>query len=238
MEKVEKPRWDLLEIVAVFIGIMMAGMLFAYYSEEVKYWLAASGIGDTTLALFTVAYIFQFIVTVLLVLLFTIVVNRARLSDLGVKHVSSKEYLRYGLMGGGLLLIFIIALGVIINLIHPDIQPQLFEDMLREVSSPGGLITLLIMGAVLAPISEELYYRGMIYPVFRGYVGPFWGAIISGIIFGLVHWDLWRAIPLAAGGVILCYIYEKSGSILVSALAHGVWNGVMALIVYFSLVSI
>ncbi len=238
MEKVEKPRWGFLEIVAVFIGIMMAGMLFAWYSEEVESWLAASGMGDTTLALFTVAYIFQFIVTVLLVLLFTIVVNRARLSDLGIKHVSSKEYLRYGLMGGGLLLIFIIALGVIINLIHPNIQPQLFEDMLREVSSPGGLIALLIMCAVLAPISEELYYRGMIYPVFRGYVGPFWGAIFSGVIFGLVHLDLWRAIPLAAGGAILCYIYEKSGSILVSALAHGVWNGIMALIVYFSIVNI
>ncbi len=238
MEQVEKPRWGLLEIVAVFIGIMGAGMLFARYSDAVKSWLATSGIANITLAFFTVAYIFQFIVTVLLVLLFTIVINRARLRDLGIKHVSSKEYLRYGLMGGGLLLIFIVALGMIINLLHPDIQPQLFEDMLRTVSSPGGFIILLIMGAILAPISEELYYRGMIYPVFRGYVGPFWGAIIAGSIFGLVHWDLWRAIPLAAGGVILCYIYEKSGSILVSALAHGVWNGVMALIVYFSLVSI
>ena len=91
MEKVEKPRWGLFEIVAVFIGIMMTGMLFAWYSEEVKSWLAASGIGDTTLAFFTVAYVFQFIVTVLLVLLFTIVVNRAR-SDLGIKHVSSKVF--------------------------------------------------------------------------------------------------------------------------------------------------
>lgn len=238
MEPVEKPRWGLLEIVAVYIGIMVAGMLFARYSESVKSCLAASGIADTTLALFTAAYVFQFIITILLVLLFTIVLNRARLRDLGVKHVGIREYIRYGLMGGVLLLIFIVALGIIINLLHPDINPQLFEEMLRTASGPGGLITLLIMGAVLAPISEELYYRGMIYPVFRGYVGPFWGAIIAGILFGLVHWDLWRTIPLAVGGVILCYIYEKSGSILVSALAHGVWNGIMALIVYFSIVNI
>ena len=94
MEQVEKPRWGLLEIVAVFIGIMGAGMLFARYSDAVKSWLATSGIANITLAFFTVAYIFQFIVTVLLVLLFTIVINRARLRDLGIKHVSSKEYLR------------------------------------------------------------------------------------------------------------------------------------------------
>ena len=69
MEQVEKPRWGFLEIVAVFIGIMGAGMFFARYSEVVESWLATSRIGDTTLALFTVAYVFQFIVTVLLVLL-------------------------------------------------------------------------------------------------------------------------------------------------------------------------
>jgi membrane protease YdiL (CAAX protease family) len=94
---------------------------------------------------------------------------------------------------------------------------------------------VLVVGAVLAPVSEELFYRGMIYPLFRKHLGPMWGSIISGIIFGLAHLDLWRAIPLALGGIVLCYIYEKSGSILVSILAHGVWNGVMSILIYLSL---
>lgn len=127
-------------------------------------------------------------------------------------------------------MVIIMGLGLIMNYFNPEIKPQPFEEMLREASSIS-FIFLLVIGAVLAPISEELYYRGMVYPVFRFYMGPLGGAIVAGLIFGLVHWDLWRAIPLAAGGAILCYIYEKSGSILVSAVAHGTWNGIMALIV-------
>lgn len=238
MEQTEKPRWGVLEIAAVYIGIIAAGLVFGRFSGGIKAWLAGAGTHDTALAFFTIAYVFQFVITVLLVLIFTLVLNRARLSDLGVRNARGRDYLRYGLLGGFLLMIFIISLGLIINLLHPDIKPQLFEDMLRSASSSGGFIVLLIMGSVLAPISEELYYRGMIYPVFKSYLGTFWGAILAGLLFGVVHWDLWRAIPLAAGGIILCYIYEKSGSILVSALAHGVWNGIMAFIVYFSIMNV
>ena len=237
MEQRERPRWGLLEIVAVYIGIIAAGLIFGRYSDGIKVWLAGTGVGDTTLAFFAIAYIFQFVVTILLVLLFTLVLNRARLSDLGVRNVSGKEYIYYGLLGGFLLMIFIISLGLIINLFNPDVKPQLFEDMLRSADNWGSFLILLIMGSVLAPISEELYYRGMIYPVFKSYLGTLGGAILAGLLFGAVHWDLWRAVPLAAGGIILCYIYEKSGSILVSALAHGVWNGIMALVVYLSIMN-
>lgn len=238
MEQTEKPRWGLLEIAAVYIGIIAAGLVFGRFSGGIKTWLAGTGTHDTALAFFTIAYVFQFIITVSLVLIFTLVLNRAQLSDLGVRNVKVRDYLRYGLLGGLLLMFFIISLGLIINLLHPEVKPQLFEEMLRSASNWGSFITLLIMGSVLAPLSEELYYRGMIYPVFKSYLGTFWGAIMAGLLFGIVHWDLWRAIPLAAGGVILCYIYEKSGSILVSALAHGVWNGVMAFIVYFSIMNV
>jgi len=59
--------------------------------------------------------------------------------------------------------------------------------------------------------------------------------ILAGLLFGLAHFDLGRIIPLSVGGAILCYIYERTGSILTSALAHGIWNGVMALVVFLSL---
>jgi len=76
----------------------------------------------------------------------------------------------------------------------------------------------------------------MMYPVFRRHLGIRWGATAAGAVFGLAHWDLWRTIPLAVGGALLCWIYEKTGSILVSAVAHGVWNGTLALIIYFTMV--
>lgn len=236
--EMNKPHWGLLEIAAVYIGIIAAGLIFGRYSSCIKAWLAGTGIKDPSLAFFTIAYIFQFMATVLLVLVFTLVLNRARLKDLGVRNVGWKYYIQYGILGGFILMMLIVGLGLIMNLIHPDVKPQLFEEMLRSAGNWRSFITLLIIGSVLAPLSEELYYRGMIYPVFKSHLGSFWGAILAGVLFGAVHWDLWRAIPLAAGGIVLCYIYEKSGSILASALAHGIWNGIMAFFVYFSIINV
>ena len=89
MRQMVKPRWGLLEIVAVYIGIITAGLLFGRYAGMVKTWLEGTGIEDKTLAFFTIGYMYQFIITILLVLLFTLVLNRARLSDLeiGRAHV-------------------------------------------------------------------------------------------------------------------------------------------------------
>ncbi|WP_061213554.1 CPBP family intramembrane glutamic endopeptidase [Syntrophomonas wolfei] len=231
-------KWNWLEPILVYLGILFSGLLFSFCSEEIAFLMLAIGMPQTEMAFFAVAYIFQFLVTVLLVLFLSVFVNNAGLNDLGLKNTSWSNYWRYGIMGGLLLMLLVLLLGLPINYLQPDIRPQVFEEMLRSVQGGSEFIILLLMGAVLAPVSEELFYRGMIYPVVRGYLGPLWGAIAAGLIFGLAHWDFWRTIPLAVGGAVLCYFYEKTGSILVTMLAHGVWNGVMAVIIYFSLINV
>ncbi len=232
------PKWGCLEPILVYLGVLSSGLLYGYFGEDIMLLMQAAGVVRTEVPLFTLAYIFQFLFTVLLVLFLCVFVNNASLSDLGLKNTSWDNYWRYGIVGGILLMLLVILLGLPVNYLQPEIEPQVFEEMLRSVQGGSEFITLLLMGAVLAPISEELFYRGMIYPVVRGYLGPFWGAIVAGLIFALAHWDIWRIIPLAVGGAVLCYFYEKTGSILVTMLSHGVWNGIMALIVYFSLFNV
>lgn len=233
-----KPAWGFPEIIFVYLGILLLGIVFSLLGEQMQALFFRLGIPNDILSLFTAGFVLQFISTVVLVLIFTMGINRASFKDIGIKSVSGKQYLKYGLGGGLLLILVIIILGLPINYLKPDIEPQLYEDMLRSVTSSAGFIGLFIMGAVLAPLSEELFYRGMIYPVFRRYLGPVWGAVMAGAIFGLVHWDLWRAIPLAAGGIILCYLYEKTGSIFVTTLAHGTWNGIMSIVIYTSIIAL
>ena len=143
--------------------------------------------------------------------------------------------MRYGILGGLALLVVIFLLSLPLEILKPDLPPQTYEEMLRLAEGAGQFLLLLFLGVVLAPIAEELFYRGMIYPLARYSLGPVWGAIGAGLVFGLAHWDFWRAIPLAVGGAILCYLYEKSGSIWATATAHSIWNGIMTLLVYFSL---
>jgi len=229
-----QPRWGFLEIVLVYLGILLIGILFGLYGDTITSLLNNLGVPDNELSYFTIGFIIQFISTIILVFVFTIAGKDARLSDLGIRRARRSDYIKYGLLGGLILMLLLVILGYFVNYLQPELKPQVFEEMLRSVTNVPGFIILFIMGTVMAPISEELFYRGMIYPVFRRHVGPLWGAILAGIVFGLAHWDFWRTIPLAVGGAVLCYIYEKTGSILVSTVTHGVWNGTMSILVYLS----
>ncbi|NLB87867.1 MAG: CPBP family intramembrane metalloprotease [Syntrophomonadaceae bacterium] len=232
-----KPRWGLVEILIVYIGIMLIGYIFGMSGDMVSNLFALLGIPDVMLSYFYFGFLVQFISTVCLVLIMTLLINRAQLRDIGIYNVSINKYLQYGVLGGVLLLVIIFTLSLPISILQPDLEPQLYEEMLRSITKTQDFVFLFIIGAVLAPLSEELFYRGMIYPVLRHHFGPIPAMIIAGIIFGLAHYDLWRFVPLAVGGAILCYLYEKTNSIFVTTLAHGVWNGVMSLIVYFSIIN-
>lgn len=220
-----QPPWGLPEIVLVYSGIFLITTMAGSMSLHM-WWLE-----NQPLERFYLVAIVQFLATLGLVFLFTVGSKKARLTDLGFCRVAVPELLKYGLGYGLLLVLLMLAMGWPLSRLQPDIAPQLYETMLRNAENGYTFVVLFFMGAVLAPIAEELFYRAMIYPFFRKLLGPVGGITLAGLVFGLAHWDLWRTLPLAVGGAILCYVYEKTGSIFVPMLTHGVWNGVMSLLV-------
>ena len=211
---VNKPRWGIWEIIVAYVAIFLAGILFSLQGEAwFDFLITHTSIAGSQQNFFVFSFGVQFLAIVFSVLILTVWLHHVNWRDLGIRHGSWRDYCRYGFLGGIFLLVFITLMGYIVS----------------------QFLIIFLIGAVFAPLAEELFYRGMMYPVFRSLLGPFWGAVTAGAIFGIAHWDLWRTIPLAIGGALLCYIYEKSGSIFVSALAHGIWNGIMSLIIYLSL---
>lgn len=219
-----KPRWDITDVFLVYFGVLIFTLGIGTLGSRLN-------LLDQGLQRFIIMAGAQFVITIMMVGFFTMVSRGASLADLGLQSTARINYITYGVLGGLLMVIGMLILSWPISVLQPNLQPQSYERML-SASSSGYLVWLLFfIGAVLAPVSEELFYRAMIYPVLRGYAGPVWGAILAGLVFGLAHWDVWRTLPLALGGMILCYIYEKTGSIYVSMVTHGVWNGVMAALV-------
>lgn len=220
-----KPRWGLIDIVIVYA----AAVFLTLFASR-----ALAQIIIDPMTLFIAGALSQFLIITGLVLLFTIYINQARAADLGIKKPSGQQILVYGILGGAVLMVLMVLLGIPIAQFQPEVQPQPFELMLRGAGQDSTFLILLFLGVVTAPISEELFYRGMIYPVFRSYLGPTWAAVMAGLVFGLAHWDLWRTIPLAVGGTLLCLLYQRTGNIWVTIAAHGTWNGLMSLLVYYN----
>jgi hypothetical protein len=105
------------------------------------------------------------------------------------------------------------------------IQPDQ-EDIGKElgVCNPGiGIAIFAVMAIiVLAPIAEEIFFRGFFFAGLRTRWSLWPSALLSGAIFGLVHAPTGptAAIPLAGLGVGLAWLYNKTGSLYPCMLAH------------------
>ena len=105
------------------------------------------------------------------------------------------------------------------------------KEKLLEQLGTGESVALLLLSAVLtcalAPVCEELLFRGFIFPALRNWRGPGLAAVITGILFGGIHAGSAPAIdlvPLAVLGVALCALYQSTGSIYPCFVAHSLNN--------------
>ncbi len=111
---------------------------------------------------------------------------------------------------------------------HPLVSLTAQAKSFREFLVP------FFIGAVLVPVSEELYYRGLAYPVFKKHWGLIVGLIIHGLFFAVFHFNAVWVTEIVLVAVALALIYEFTGSLIPGVIAHAVVNGMRLLMVYFS----
>jgi membrane protease YdiL (CAAX protease family) len=105
---------------------------------------------------------------------------------------------------------------------HQELQ------VMAEFSSTPLRVLVIAMAVVMAPLLEEMLFRGLLQSVIRSYVNRPWLAIaITSALFALVHADAphWPALFVLAMG--LGYAYERSGSLFQSIFMHAFFNGMV-----------
>ncbi len=92
----------------------------------------------------------------------------------------------------------------------------------------GSLPFQILLIAVAAPISEEVFFRGMMFGGLRRRMPRLVAALVSAAIFGALHafTGLSAVPPLIAFGFILALLYEKTGSIVPGIILHALNNSV------------
>ncbi len=233
-----QPAWGYLEIVAVYLCVIGLLSAFEFWGQAFYSWSVPIIAGSNyEIGHFYISSLLQYFATLLAVGLTVAWADRGSWADLGIRPASFGDVMTYGILGGALLFVLVLGFSFLLLWINPDVSSQTYAQMLSHVNGTWDFLYVFCIGAVVAPIVEEIYFRGMIYPVLRQQFGVYGGIVLCGVIFGAAHFDLWRGIPLAIGGMVLAYIYEKTGSVLVCALAHGMWNGVMSFMLFANLLS-
>jgi membrane protease YdiL (CAAX protease family) len=140
-------------------------------------------------------------------------------------------------IGAGLGLVVRIAAGIASAAIVSVIERATHESVsLPEQVCPsmsGAAIGLFALYAVLvAPVTEEVVFRGLLYRSIRDRIGVWAGALISAIAFGLIHYipgNPWRDVvslqlTMVVTGIGLALIYERRGTIVADIAGHAAFN--------------
>lgn len=229
-QKLPKVPWtvtDAVLAVVVFIVIQTAGgvLIFLFGQAPQVSSKLASTLG--LLAIYGLQVGFLWFLAV--------VVRKAGAEELGIRPFNVSR-------GVGLAVIFYIGLAII-TVIYGAIaeefgirQPQ---DMLREIvrlfgRDAAGFALAVLFIAIIAPVVEELFFRGVVYAAIRKRWGVAPGLVISSVLFAILHLTAYTLLPIALIGIALAYLYEKTGSLGPPIILHALNNFLSVVLLYYS----
>jgi len=163
-----------------------------------------------------------------------------RLNDtFGLNRGKLTTSLAVGVAGGIVILLVAPLLWLITSMIIESFgeTPQgqkLVSVIAEQTQSEEGVFFLIFftfMAVVVAPIGEEILFRGILYPSIKQNGYPKVAAIGTAILFGLFHLNLLTFLSLTFVGLALVFIYEKTNNLLAPILAHALFNGVNVLLI-------
>jgi membrane protease YdiL (CAAX protease family) len=142
----------------------------------------------------------------------------------------------YGFVAGLILypvIAFVVGLPLTILFSALSGEDATTPDQLPPHLTGAAVVASVILAVLIAPVVEETYFRGILFRSIRDRHGFWPGALISGVLFGLVHWvpSPWQDAVLLQTimvftGIALAWIYERRGSLLANVAAHMAFNAV------------
>jgi uncharacterized protein len=137
------------------------------------------------------------------------------------------------LFGLGLYPVIVIVVGGLLTYLLQTISGERVEapEQVGEHLPAIGIALTIVYAVVIAPIGEELFFRGVLFRTLRDRHGFWVGAVGSAVGFGLIHFIPGSAVDAALlmfamffTGLALCFLYERRGTIVAPLAAHVTFN--------------
>lgn len=226
LRKPEDKYWNLRDILKVFLFylfMMLAGIpVFLKLIELISGLDLVETYGQNTVLLglsLTVN-----IVTCLYIFRIVKAEYGLPVSSLGLKILNWKSDIFIGLKHYLIALPLIIASGFMVNYvlrifgITPE-QQDIINNIISE-ESLGVLTFMLFFGTLAAPIVEEILFRGFFQTALKMTFNKNQAILISSLVFALIHWNFHVFLQIFILGLLLAYLFEKTGSLVAPIFVH------------------
>ena len=110
--------------------------------------------------------------------------------------------------------------------LHLEPQEQEVVQTLRTSTAWLNQLSLGIVAIALAPVVEETFFRGILYPALKQTGFPRLALWSSALLFALIHFNVASFVPLLLLAILLTLLYEHTGNLLAPVAAHALFNTV------------
>lgn len=126
-----------------------------------------------------------------------------------------------------MLVVFIIGIELIYQLVQflmPGFDPNQAQENEFTGAAPQFKLFSLLALVIFPPLVEEAIFRGFMFPAFSKRLGLIGGAIGSSILFGLAHMQANIVVYTFFIGLVLCFLYARTKSIIPGIILHMINN--------------
>ncbi|MEE9201084.1 MAG: CPBP family intramembrane glutamic endopeptidase [Candidatus Brocadiales bacterium] len=95
-----------------------------------------------------------------------------------------------------------------------------------EERSYLGILAIIAFGALIGPVTEEVLFRGFLQPALKEVMGGMKAILLTSFFFALIHFNLYIFIQIFILGLLLGYLYEKTGTLVAPLSVHILHNSV------------
>lgn len=226
-------RWNLMDVARVVILFLFFGYVIVIIESALMNYVPLFKSENMRMILNTSILD---LLAVVLIIYFTVGQYKEPLVSLGISVKNFARNVFYGIVGYvaalpvlvGTLALIVVAINI--TKYMPEKQP-IVELFLKEKDTTF-LMYSSLFAAVVGPIIEELFFRGFMYSALKKYVGIFWATALTASIFAMLHSNLAGFLPIMVLGIVLAYLYEKTGTLVSSMTLHIVHNLGMVFLVF------
>lgn len=114
-------------------------------------------------------------------------------------------------------------MNALFSLVHLPSLSETFQEVSATQMAVELPLAVLLYG-LFSPLAEELVFRGIVFNRFKKFYSRLVAVLVSSLLFGVYHGNIVQAAYGFITGILLCLVYEYSGSLFTCVLFHGIVN--------------
>ena len=132
-----------------------------------------------------------------------------------------------GLAGAGLAFGLSLVIGTVQSWLGVPVQEQ--DWVLALADDRETLLRLAPLAVLLAPVSEEIFFRAYMFRFLSQRAGPGVAYGVSSVLFGLIHFNPSGLAVYIGIGLVLAFVYRRSSSLIAPVVGHVCFNALALL---------